>query len=606
MRDLFRKLYDATLRQRVAVCLSLGLLLFVPSLSSGFYIDDLWHQALLEARALGLDPSDPVDFSLKFWSLNATIPGPGYLQTGSPYSLTWFADPDLDIRFFRPLSALSLLANHRLLGSTPFAYHAVNLALWLLLAAAVLELHRRLLPGKVNRPALLLAGLFFVLDDAHVYNVAWIAARHGLIDVLLSVVSLLLYDRYRQHGGLHRFLLSLVAFALALAAGETAMVTVGWIAAYEIFLARDPVRNRMSAAAPFAVLAAGYMVFYLSTGYGTHASSWYLNPFDRPLDYLLAAFTRRLPGYLMGGLTAIPGELSQAASPLVTAAGMALVAVVVAVLAPSVRRRPELRFAAAAALSSLPLLCIVPPFSYKLLFPTVAISLLLGVAVTDMVRRLRAAASPGRAGRTLAAGRWAATGLVVIMHAVVAPAAATFLLLDFVRSTRIETRQALWRSIDWPQDRESSEVYLLNTPGTWTGLFLPAEDFYFTGRWVRNYVPVSFQAAPTEMTRLDATTLRLRSEGGFLSGYYPQSLVALVRRDPRLRIGEDSNQNGYTIVVEAARDGLPTGLLVRFPSNLDDPHVWLLAFDGTRTRRVRPPPVGETARLEVRPVRPPP
>jgi hypothetical protein len=599
MRDFFRRLYEATLRQRIAVCLGLGLLLFLPSLNSGFYIDDLWHQALLEAQARGPDRSGPFDFYLDLWALHATLPGPGYLQTGSPYALTWFADPDLEIRFFRPVSALTLLANHRLLGSSPFAYHAVNLALWLILAAAVLELHRRLLPGKVNRPALLLAGLFFVLDDAHVYNVIWIAARHGLLDVLLSVVSLLLYDRYRQHGGLHRFFLSLAAFALALGAGETAMATIGWIAAYEIFLARDPVRNRMSAAAPFAALAAGYMVFYLSAGYGTHASSWYLNPFERPLDYLHAAFTRRIPGYLIGGLTAIPGELSQAASPLLTATGMALVAIVVAVLAPSVRRRPELRFAAAAALSSLPLLCIVPAFSYKLLFPSAAISLLLGVAVTDMAQRLRAAASPRRARRTVAAGLWVAIGLVVLMHAVGALAMAAFLMQDFVRNTRIETRQALWRSMDWPQDRESSDVYLINTPGTWTGLFLPTEDFYFTGRWVRSFVPISFHAVPTEMIRLDATTLRLRSEEGFLSGYFPQSLAALVRRDPRIRIGEDSHQNGYTVVVEAARDGVPTGLLVRFPRNLDDPNVWLLAFDGTRTRRVRPPPVGGTARLEV-------
>jgi hypothetical protein len=600
MRDLFQKLYDAVLRQRVAVCLGLGLLLFLPSLSSGFYIDDLWHQALLDARARGLDRSGVFDFSLKFWSLHAPLPGPGYLQTGSPYALTWFADPDLEIRFFRPVSALTFLANHQLLGSTPFSFHAVNLALWLALAAAVLELHRRLLPGKVNRPALLLAGLFFVLDDAHVYNVAWVAARHGLLDVLLSMISLLFYDRYRQLGGLHRFLFSLAAFALALGAGETGLVTIGWIAAYEIFLARDPQRDRISAAAPFAALAVAYMAFYVSAGYGTNASSWYLNPFDRPLDYLRAALTGRLHGYLMGGLTAIPGELSQAGSPLVSVIGMALVAIVLVVLVPSVRRRPELRFAAAAALSSLPLLCIVPPFSYKLLFPSAAVSLLLGVAVTDMVQRLRAAASPWRARRTVAAGLWIATGLVIVMHAVAAPVMALFLLRDFVSNTGIEARQALWRSMDWPVDRENSDIYLINTPGTWTGLFLPAEDFYFTGRWVRSYVPVSFQAVTTEITRLDAATLRLRSRDGFLTGYFPQSLVALVRRDPRLKIGEDLNRNGYTVVVDSVRDGVPDGLLVRFPRNLDDPSVWLLAFDGIRTRRIRPPRIGGTARLEVR------
>jgi hypothetical protein len=580
MRDLLRKLYNAALRQRVAVCLGLGLLLFLPSLSSGFYIDDLWHQALLDRSG-----------TLDLWSLDTTLPGRGYLEAGSPYTLAWFADRGLEIRFFRPVSALSLVANHRLLGTAPFAYHAFNLGLWLLLAAAVLELHRRLLPSRLSRPALLLAGLFFVLDDAHVYNISWVADRHELLGVLLSVVSLLLYDRYRQHGGLHRLFLSLLAFALALGAGETALATIVWIAAYEVFLARDPVRHRLAAAAPSAALAVSYIVFYLSAGYGTHASSWYLNPVDRPLDYLRAAFTWRIPGYLMGGLTVIPGELSQAGSPVVTAIGMALVAIVVAVLAPSVRRRPELRFAAAAALGSLPLLCIVPPFSDKLLLPSAAISFLLGVAVTDSVRHLRATASPRR---VLDIGLGVAAGLVALMHAVAAPVIGEYLLQDFVRNTRLETRQALWRSMDWPQDRERSDVYLLNSPGTWTGLFLPAEDFYFTGRWVRDYIPVSFQAVTTEMTRLDSATLRLRSSEGFLSGYFAQSLAALVRRDPRLAVGDDSSRRGFTVVVDAVRDGMPTGLIVRFPRNLDDPNVWLLAFDGTRTHRVRPPRIGET------------
>ncbi len=592
MRDLLRRLYEACLRERVATCLGLGLLLFLPSLDAGFYLDDLWHQALLDARAGGLEESG----SLELWSLHTSLPGHDYLEAGSPYANTWFADPGLGIRFFRPVSALTLLANRELLSSSPFSFHAVNLFLWLLLAAAVLELHRRLMPGKVNRPALLLAGLFFVLDDAHVYNVAWIAARHELLAVLFSLISLLLYDRYRQHGGIHRLLFSLAAFALALGAGETALMTVVWIAAYEIFLARDPVRDRVRPAAAFGALALGYVVFYLAAGFGTRVSSWYLDPFNRPLAYLVAALTRRLPGYGIGALTLLPGELTQAASPVVTVIGAVLVAAVVAVLAPSVRRRPELRFAAAAALGSLPLLCVVPPFSYKLLFPSVAVSLVLAVAVTDRLKQLRMA--PPR--RLAAAAIRAATGLVVFMHAIGSPVLATFLLHDFVRNTGIENRQAMWESMEWPRDRESSDVYLINSPGTWTGLFLPVEDYYFTGRWVRSYIPVSVQAVPTEMTRLDATTLRLRSEEGFLSGYFPQSLAALTRRDPRLRIGEDFNLNGCTIVVESARDGIPTGLLVRFPRNLDEPNVWLLAFDGLQTRRVRPPRIGGTARLTVR------
>jgi len=188
---------------------------------------------------------------------------------------------------------------------------------------------------------------------------------------------------------------------------------------------------------------------------------------------------------------------------------------------------------------------------------------------------------------------------VLLMHGIGAPLLGNYLLRDFVRASRPAKRLALWRSIEWPQDREVSEVYLINTPGSWTGLFLPYEDYRFTGRWVGNYFPVSFQSVNFDMTRLDPNTVRLRAPEGFLSGYFAQGLAALVRRDPAIRAGEDFAREGFTVVVDQARNGVPMGLLVRFPRNLDDERVHLLAFDGTRTRRIRAPRIGETLSIRV-------
>ncbi|HWM92211.1 MAG TPA: hypothetical protein VN493_15710 [Thermoanaerobaculia bacterium] len=595
MANLLRRLYDAVLRHRVAVCLGLGLLLLLPGLNAGFYLEDFWHQALLEAHSRGADGSSTFELCLDLWSWSTSLPDRSYLRAGSPYTLTWFADLDLDISFFRPLSAWTLLVNHRLGGMEPFGYHVVNLALWLLFAAAALELHRRLQPAPGARPALLLSGLFFVVNIAHVTNVAWIGARHGILDALLSLVCLLFYDRFRHRGGMRNLLLAVVALALGLTAGETALLTLVWIAAYEVFLTHDPVRLRLACAAPFAVLTLGFLVFYVSSGYGAHASSWYLNPLERPLELLWAAFTQRLPGYLMGALTLIPGELSQAGSPLVTVAGLVLIAVVSTVLIPSLRWRPEARFAAAAALGSMLCLSVVPPFSYRLIFPSAAVSLLLGIGVTDTLRRLRPSPAGGlRTGGLRTAALRGALGLALLMHGLGAPVLGNVMLRDFVRASRPETRNALWRTIEWPLEREEADVYLVNTPGAWTGLFLPYEDFYFTGRWVGDFIPVSFQPVDFEMTRLDPATVRLQAPGGFLSGYFAQGLAALVRRDPNLRSGEDFIRNELTVVVEAVQNGVPTSLLVRFPRDLDNPRVHLLAFDGARTRRIRAPPIGAT------------
>ncbi len=589
MATFLRRLYDAVLRHRVAVCLSLGLLLLLPSLSGGFYLDDLWHQALLDAHARGTDGKSTLELCLDLWSWDTGLPGRSYLQT-APYMLAWFADLDLSVHFFRPLTAWTMLVNHRLGGSDPFGYHVVNLALWLLFAAAALELHRRLLPAPGARPALLLAGLFFVLSDTHENNVVWIGARHGILDALFSLVCILLYDRFRHRGGLSNLVLAVAALALGLASGEMALITLIWLAAYEVFLSHDPPRLRIACASPFFALAAGYLAYYVSAGYGAYSSAWYLNPLERPLEFVQAAFTQRFPGYLMGGLTVLPGEIFQANSPAVLAIGLTLIAIVSTILIPSLRWRPEMRFATAAALGSMLFLCIVPPFTYKLMLPSAAVSLMLALGVTDTLRRLRSRPSIAKRG---------ALAVVLLMHGIGAPLLGNYLLRDFVRASRPESRLALWRSIEWPQDRENAEVYLINAPGSWTGLFLPYEDYRFTGRWVGNYIPVSFQAVDFDLTRLDPTTVRLRSPGGLLSGYFAQGLAALVRRDPAIQTGEDSVRDGLTVVVDQARNGIPTGLIVQFPRNLDDEQVHLLAFDGTRTRRIRAPRVGETLSIRL-------
>ena len=93
MANFLRRLYDAVLRHRVAVCLSLGLLLLLPSLSGGFYLDDLWHQALLDAHARGADGKSTLELCLDLWSWNTGLPDRSYLRIaprtcspGSPIS----------------------------------------------------------------------------------------------------------------------------------------------------------------------------------------------------------------------------------------------------------------------------------------------------------------------------------------------------------------------------------------------------------------------------------------------------------------------------------------------------------------------------------------
>lgn len=596
--SLFRRISQALLRHRVLLCLGLALVIFLPVLRGGFAADDLWHQALLDRRERGEDTRSTFDFCLDFWSWTARPAPVGgtFLRSGSPYALTWFAQPETRIRFFRPFSAWTILLNHEIGGAKPFGYHAVGLALWLLLVVAVLKLHRTLLPDTPeNRAVLLLAGIFFVLDESHVVDVSMVAARHGLLDVLLSVTCLILYVRYRQTGGAWRLALSFACLVLALCAGETAVTTLFWIAAWEIFVAEDPIRTRLLRSLPFVGLIVAFVVLYGAAGFGSAGSGWYLSPFEEPLTLARAAITERLPAYLMGALTFVPAELSHIAPGPVTWLGMLLALLLLIALAAFVRKRPPLLAAAVASLASIGFLCTVRPFNYKLLFPSIGISLVLGAFVIETWRRLRT----DRPGRWRTAGLGAAVAIIVLIHGLAAPYLATYLVRTS-EWTRLPRTAEGWRqSFDWPEERETADVYLLNSPGAWTSVFLPYQDFQNTRRWLREYVPISFEPVETELTRLDDRTVRLRADAGFLSGYFSRAMTSAARPTPLFRAGEKFERSGLAVSVDSVRDGNPTTLTVRFPRDLDDPQVWLLGYDGTRTRRIPAPKVGDTARLIV-------
>lgn len=595
MVPILRRLYRAALCHYILVCLALACLLYLPSLGVGFYADDLWHQTLLDVHARGADRRDDLELCLDLWSLDAGLPapsGPGYLRAGSPYALPWFRDPDLKLRFFRPLTGWTLLLDHRLGVPNPLGDHVVNFLLWVLLVAAVLALHRSLLPDTPDhRPALLLAGLFFVFDEGHAIDISWIAARHELLSVLLSVTSLVFYDRYRQRGGIWRLLPAVACLGFALLAGETALAMIFWIAAWEVFLARDSVRSRLLHSAPMTLLLLGFIVFYTTAGYGTAGSSWYMSPFDRPLE-LVRAVPERLTAYVVGALTPLPPEVSHMAPASLAAAGMLLALALLLGLVPYLWKRPVQRCAAVAALGSLVFLCIALPFNYKMLFPSVGVSLVLATFTTGTVRRLRT--TPPGAWRR--AGLWAAVALVVLIHGIATPFEAVLATKAFEQAALLETREQWRSSVDWPVDREAADVYLLSSPGAWSSLFLPYRDFRIEGRLVRDYIPILFRAVDYEMTRLGPATLRLRSTQGFFTGYFPRAMAMLVRGDPDFRAGERFARRGLTVWVEEVRDGNPTQIAVRFPRDLDDPSVWLLSYDGVRTHRIRAPRIGQTER----------
>ncbi|HVZ32983.1 MAG TPA: hypothetical protein VG963_11185, partial [Polyangiaceae bacterium] len=273
----------------------------MPSLFVGFSNDDLSHRLMLEGKDpgysggwLGLYDFTPPD-----------LPTSRVIDLGL---FPWFTDPGLRLRFFRPLSSVSLALDHALFGRNAVLAHVQTLIWFAALVAIASRLYRR----WFTPPAALLATLVFGLSGVHAIPLSWIASRHTLIAATFGLLALWAWSRYREERFSAGAPLALVALLAGLAASESALVAVPLLAAYELGT-RGLKRGLRGAAFPLGV-ALVYLILYAALGYGTQRSGFYVSPFETPLSYLAAMFWG-MPALWTELLLGVPSILSAMRGP---------------------------------------------------------------------------------------------------------------------------------------------------------------------------------------------------------------------------------------------------------------------------------------------------
>jgi len=131
---------------------------------------------------------------------------------------------------YRPLFLSWLLINHSLFQLNPMGWHLTTLFLHLLATLLVYLVAQRLV---VNARAALFAAAVFGLHPIHVEGVAWIS---GVTEPMLTSAflgSFFCYLKYRSDSRWQWLAGSLLTFAAAMLAKETAVVLPGAIALYE-------------------------------------------------------------------------------------------------------------------------------------------------------------------------------------------------------------------------------------------------------------------------------------------------------------------------------------------------------------------------------------
>lgn len=509
----------------------------------------------------------------------------------------WWADPEVKLAFFRPLSVFFARLDTWFWADHPVMMYLHNLLWFGLGLYALSQAYRRWIGDSIPHCGPAMAGLalwIFALDDARGPTVGWIANRNALISLALGASTLWIHARaWQSDAQAGDKGVALGIWGLALLAGESSLGYLGYLAGYTIWLQKGSRPARLLAFAPYLALAGAYIAARSALGYGSFSSDFYLDPITNPEGYLQQSWVRipmLLASSLAGIWSDVPAGLGVAyPSALMYIAPGCLVAVALVLYFGWPYWRDQ------AVAKALGLGAIVATLLCASTFPAdrILAPVSLGAAGLLAIAIWR--------GCTQAQGFWSRRGaawLLILVHVLLGPAFLPARSLSMNYATRPITR--VHQSLPSDDALEDHTLVLLNPPSD------PQASYFMVYRVVKGLArPKHFRwlsagATPLSVTRLDPHTLRLAQRDGFLPSMSERMLRSI---DRPFSVGEEVELQGLRITVEALTpDGRPAQVRYHFDRPLEDPHFLWARWDGTQFIPYQPPRVGAPDNLPGHPL----
>ncbi len=257
------------------------LVLYLPSLFGGFVLDDHRCLRLLDEYHRGERASLDVYRFIFGGEANQAAREAGWYP--------WWISDDLHYLHMRPVSEWFLYGQYLLFGRQALAFRLVGLALYAVGVVLVFRIFR--LVGGDERVARW-AALLFAVAAAHAVPVVFVSNHCDVIALALTAGAVLGFGRFIRDGAAGGLAMGAALFGLALCAKEAALPALGAVACLWLTFRRRPGSNRRAviAGALMAVVAAAWLGYYTTHGYGSNALPM-LDPLRAPAEYL-----RALPG----------------------------------------------------------------------------------------------------------------------------------------------------------------------------------------------------------------------------------------------------------------------------------------------------------------------
>lgn len=552
----------------------LGILLALPTLSSGFFLDDYQQRIILL--------TDPSANAFEFFH-RGTAATEAWLQNGV---LAWWTHPQTKVVFFRPIAQWLMQLDYRLWPDSLPLMH-LHSVFWYGIAVLVAGLtYREIMP---TRWAAGLAAVLFAVDAAHGAAVAWLPNRNAFVCVIVALLALLCYRRRQFHWQL----LGCALFALSLAASESALAITGYLFAYEIFLSERRWPQHILRLLPYALIAIAWIAFWKYRGYGTAGPGFYIDPVNAPALFF-SELIYRFPVYLVGQLFFPPPEIFLAAEysgarmyALIYA--VAVVALLVWLLMPLLRSSRLARFYGLGMLIAALPICGSAPVSRSLWFVGFGATGLLALFI-EQFRGLMT--TPARL-------RWsrAFAGTMLVLHLWLSPV----LFIAASKTSDGIDRLMDSRRVQLPDNADQHNKVLAISALSYTGniTFPLLKDQALSLGVKPTRPPPSITQIRAlvegegefELRRKDADTLTVVSRTGF---------ETLRPREYGFASGDRVVLNDVEILVRSVSiKGAPTEIEYRFnPGELKTYEI--IAWEDSQFAPATLPNVGESARIQVK------
>jgi hypothetical protein len=560
----------------------IGTVLFLPSLDGGFYRDDLYHLAILENNEQMGDLGPLSLYNLADGRSDRMGPVQGDM-------IPWWVSEDFRQNFWRPASCVLHVIDHAIYGMNPVGYHVTNLIIWVFLLVTVVLLYRELAKDfQQSAWTVLLAGLFFALDDAHSLNVTWIAHRYALIGALFSTMSLLHYHRYRRDGSARSILWAMLFFCLGLMSYEGSVGLILWVVAYELCIRRDKWVDSIRAVSPVALVLIVYVAFYGIMGFGNYGSQHILNPLETPWEYVKESFLERLPFLLSGVLTPVQAEMGfgyflyDKYWLLWLAWGLGVGALLLFI--PVIRKNRVVMFMVVGGLLTLFTGTTVYPHNRMLLLPSVGIAWMLGACVKEAFSTTAADEISTRSRILPLVSRWylrCVALAVIFIHGVIAPVRLVYEDIGFDRQNQEIRRVAL--EAEMPEKERSEQARILMLPSFGVSVVAMYRWYFLNSPYPKAVWAITPPEGDYSIKRtgLNSFELRIMSRRFLRSVYgYP------LRTESKIKTGDRFEKGALEVVVREVDDsGDIRRVVFKIDRSLDDEDVWLMVWNGKKFYR---------------------